>query len=135
MQCALSQLQEQALIGCIVNKMVRNPLIRLENMAFLVGITPSLVTTATHETLTVDYPEAKFSTIVTRNVSTIIYEHYNSTVERFHDDRLLFDFSTSSYRLGLSFQKAANISLPADTLELRTYLNGDGKHDRTLKLV
>jgi len=37
-----------------------------------IGINPIWIKTATHETLTVNYAEASFKTVVTRDVSTLM---------------------------------------------------------------
>ncbi len=72
MQSVLSQLLVKMLVGWIANKMVRNENISVEKIQssfFFIGITPSLIQTGTHETLTVYYVKANFTTIITRDVS------------------------------------------------------------------
>ena len=59
-------------IGWIVNKTVRNIDERYHQYTLYTGIIPSLVKSATHETLTVHYTRVNISAIVTRDVSIFV---------------------------------------------------------------
>ncbi len=47
-------------------------------MHIFIEINPILIKTATYETLTVNYAEASFKTVVTRDVSTLMYLNENN---------------------------------------------------------